>query len=500
MVTISQPSTTEKSYSQEDWKQGYESQKGEYSYWIDRVEGQIPPDLEGTLFRNGPGALDVHGTPVRHPFDGDGMITAIAFKEGKAYFQNRFVKTKEFLEEQKAGKMLYRGVFGSQKPGGLFNNIFDIKLKNIANTNVIYWGNKLLALWEAAQPYRLDPYTLETLGLDNLDGALKNGEAFSAHPWVDPHCEMDNGDPCLVNFAIAPGPQTKINIFEMSPSGKVLRRHSHKVKGFAFIHDFAITPNYCIFFQNPVSYNPFPFLLGLKGAGECLEFRKDQPTSIIVIPRKAPYQNVQVFEAQAGFIFHHVNAFEKDDQTLCIDSVCYGELSQINPKGSYKDVDFSSIAPGQIWRFQVNLKEQKVDKEMIDPWCVEFPVIHPEKVGRDYRYLYIGATHNPEINAPLQGLLKLDLLTKERQFYSFAPKGFSGEPIFVPKPNAQKEDEGYVLVLSYNSASHSSDLAIFDAQNINQGAIATLKLNQHIPYGLHGSWSEEIFIPPMSDC
>ncbi len=495
MVTISQPSTNEKSYSQEDWKRGYESQKGEYSYWIEKIEGHIPLDLEGTLFRNGPGALDVHGTPVRHPFDGDGMITAIAFRGGKAYFQNSFVKTKEFMEEQKAGKMLYRGVFGSQKPGGLFKNIFDLRLKNIANTNVIYWGNKLLALWEAAEPYRLDPYTLETLGIDYLDDTLKPGESFSAHPWIDPHCKMDNNEPCLVNFAIQPGPKTKINIFEMSPSGKLLRRHSHDVKGFAFIHDFAITPNYCIFFQNPVTYNPFPFLFGLKGAGECMSFEKDQPTSIIIIPRKAPYQNVKVFQAKAGFIFHHANAFEKDDQTLCIDSVCYGELSQLNNEGSFKDVDFSSISPGQLWRFTVDLKEENVEKEMLDPWVVEFPVIHPQKVGRDYRYVYLGATHNPEINAPLQGLLKLDLQTKERQFYSFAPRGFAGEPIFVPKPNAQKEDEGYVLVLTYNSASHTSELVIFDAQNIPQGAIATLKLNHHIPYGLHGSWADQIFIP-----
>lgn len=496
MVTIAQTTQPiEKSYSQEDWKRGYESQKGEYSYWIDRLEGEIPLELEGTLFRNGPGALDVHGTPVQHPFDGDGMITAIAIKNGKAYFQNRFVKTKEFIEEQKAGKMLYRGVFGSQKPGGIFKNIFDLRLKNIANTNVIYWGQKLLALWEAAEPYRLDPYTLDTLGIDYLDDNLKPGQSFSAHPWVDPHCEMDQGEPCLVNFAIQPGLKTKINIFEMSPTGKMLRRHSHEIKGFAFIHDFAITPNYCIFFQNPVSYNPLPFLLGLKGAGECINFDRDQPTSIIVIPRKAPYDQVRVFPTQAGFIFHHANAFEKDDQTLCIDSVCYQELTQINPEISYKDVDFSALTPGQLHRFTVDLKQEKVTKEMIDPWCVEFPVIHPDKVGRDYRYLYIGATHHPEINAPLQGILKLDLQTKERQFYSFAPQGFTGEPMFVPKPNAKEEDEGWVLVFSYNAADHCSQLSIFDAQNITQGAIATLSLNHHIPYGLHGSWTSEVFMP-----
>ncbi|EAM47943.1 similar to Lignostilbene-alpha beta-dioxygenase and related enzymes [Crocosphaera watsonii WH 8501] len=135
------------------------------------------------MFRNGPGLFDVQGTPLQHPFDGDGMVCAISFlPNGKVHFRNRFVRTEGYVQEQKAGKMIYRGVFGTQKPGGWINNIFDIKVKNIANTNVIYWGNKLLALWEAAEPYLLDPSTLETLGIDYLDGVLNPGDSISAHP------------------------------------------------------------------------------------------------------------------------------------------------------------------------------------------------------------------------------------------------------------------------------------------------------------------------------
>ena len=32
--------------------------------------------------------------------DGDGMIFSLAFKDGRAYFRNKFVKTKGFLKEQ----------------------------------------------------------------------------------------------------------------------------------------------------------------------------------------------------------------------------------------------------------------------------------------------------------------------------------------------------------------------------------------------------------------
>ena len=132
------------------------------------------------------------------------------YRMGRIHFRNRYVRTEGYVQEQAAKKLIYRGVFGTQRPGGWLNNIFDIRLKNIANTNIIYWGKKLLALWEAAEPHRLEPKTLDTLGLDFLDGLLKPGDAFSAHPRIDPCCEMDNGEPCLVNFAVKSGLSSQI--------------------------------------------------------------------------------------------------------------------------------------------------------------------------------------------------------------------------------------------------------------------------------------------------
>ncbi len=479
---------TNQPYYIDEWQKGYESQPQEYEYYIENIEGKIPLDLTGTLFRNGPGLLDIAGTPINHPFDGDGMICSFSFKDGKAYFRNRFVKTEYYLQEQEAQKILYRGVFGTQKPGGWINNIFDTKLKNIANTNVIYWGDKLLALWEAAEPHALDPQTLETIGIDYLDGILQAGDSFSAHPWIDPSCELDGGQPCLVNFALEVGISSKITILEISPSGKLLRRHSHIIPGFSFIHDFAITPNYCIFFQNPVNFNPLPFLFGLKGAGECIDFQPHKPTRVILIPRDPSNKEVKTFNVESGFVFHHANGFEVEN-TVCIDSIAYASLPQVQPETNYQEVDFDSLDPGQLWRFTFNLADGSVTKKLIEKQCCEFPAIHPNLVAREYRYLFIGATHQDTgRNAPLQGILKLDLATGKRHFHSFAPHGYVSEPIFVPKPNAVAEDEGWILTLVYDGKNHRSSLAILDGQNLAGEPIALLHLKNHIPYGLHGSW------------
>ena len=388
------------SYQRQDWQKGYESLKQEFDYWIDDVEGQIPQELNGTLFRNGPGLLDVNGQPVHHPFDGDGMISAIAFRDGRARFRNRHIRTQAFLEEEKAGKILYRGVFGTQKPGGWLANAFDLRLKNIANTNVIYWGGKLLALWEAADPHRLDPHTLETLGKEHFNGVLKDGEPFAAHPRLDPSCDQDGGNPTLVNFSLKVGLSTTITIFELNPAGEIVRKHDHSIPGFAFIHDFAITPNYCIFFQNPIAFNPLPFALGLRGAGECIKFQPHQNTRVILIPRH-PKQQVEILETHSGFVFHHANAFEQDGK-IVIDSICYESFPEVEPGSDFRQVDFDALKPGQLWRFYLNLQDKTVSREVIEEQCCEFPSIHTERMGRPYRYLYMGAAHARTGHAPLQ--------------------------------------------------------------------------------------------------
>ncbi|MDY6938510.1 MAG: carotenoid oxygenase family protein [Cyanobacteriota bacterium] len=479
-------------YDRQDWQGGYRSQPNEYDYPIEEIEGEIPTQLEGTLFRNGPGLLEVAGQPLHHPFDGDGMICSIAFKDGRAHFKNRFVRTEGYVAEKQANKMLYRGVFGTLKPGGWLANAFDLRLKNIANTSIIYWGKKLLALWEAAQPHRLDPATLETIGLEDLDGLLKPGDAFSAHPRIDPHCEMDGGAPCLVNFALKAGLSSTLTIYEFNPAGDLLRQHDHVIPGFAFIHDMAITPNYCIFFQNPVRFNPFPFALGLRGAAECVSFDPTRPTQVILIPRSPDNREVQILEAPSSFVFHHANAWEEGDK-IYVDSICYDSFPTVEPDADFRELDFQSVPAGQLWRLELSLEEQTVAHRVLESRCCEFPSLHPQNVGRGYRYVYLGAAHEETGNAPLQGVLKLDLQTGERQLYSFAPRGFGGEPIFVPRPGATAEDDGWVLVMIYDAAHDRSDVVILDAKDLDAGPVARLHLKHHVPYGLHGSFVWQCF-------
>ena len=114
-------------------------------------------------------------------------------------------------------------------------------------------------------------------------------------------------------------------------------------------------------------------------------------------------------------------------------------------------------------------------------------------LGKKHRYLYLNACDSPTKSGPLQAIWKLDKKSAEQQFWSPAPRGFSGEPIFVPRTSGTQEDDGWVLSVVYDAAMHRSYLVILDAQNIKQ-VIAKLHLKHHIPHGFHGNWTPKVFL------
>ena len=113
-----------RSYNRSDWASAFVNVEEELTdVVISPVSGTVPAALNGTFYRNGPGRMERDGHRVHHPFDGDGMIAAMRFENGKVQLSNRYVRTEGWLAEEKAGKVLYRGVFGSQKPGGRLANL-----------------------------------------------------------------------------------------------------------------------------------------------------------------------------------------------------------------------------------------------------------------------------------------------------------------------------------------------------------------------------------------
>lgn len=486
-------SGVQEDWDQKAWAQGYCNVDEELDDVLLRpVRGSVPPELRGTLYRNIVGRSERGGIRFQHPFDGDGMIVSVRFTNDGVIMRNRFVRTEGWQAEEKAGEILYRGVFGTQKPGGPLANAFDLRMKNIANTHVVQLGDQLLALWEAAGPHALDPVTLETRGLSSLDGVLKPKEPFSAHPRFDPG---HHGTPRMVTFGVTAGPFSKIRLFEFATegpeAGRLMNNREDTFPGFAFLHDFAITPNWAIFLQNAVDFNPLPFVFGLKGAGECLKSKVGGNAKWWLIPRDSGAfagQAPRILDGPTGFVFHHINAWEEGEDVI-VDSIHYDDYPAIEEGKDFREIDWSTVPGAKLKRCRINMAEGGTKTTSLAERYGEFALVNPSKEGLFAKYAWYAGVANDAGNSPTKSILKLDLVNGGRLVWNGGPREFVGEPVMVPRPGSDAEDDGWVVTLVWNgNRGAATDLLILNAHDLSEQAV--LELPIAIPHGLHGSWVE----------
>ena len=69
------------------------------------------------------------------------------------------------------------------------------------------------------------------------------------------------------------------------------------------------------------------------------------------------------------------------------------------------------------------------------------------------------------------------------------------EPCFVPRTPTSPEGDGYIVVVVDNVVTNLSQLVILDAQSIDKGPIARVKLPFRLRAGLHGNWFDRSALP-----
>src|SRR5690606_25770782 len=113
----------------------WEDIPGEFDIEVSDITGTLPPDLVGTLYRNGAGRWNIGDSRVESVYDADGMVSAFILDGRTVRFRNRFVRTAHYLQTLQTGAPAARG-FGAQRPGGLRANMFRLPA-NTANTSAM---------------------------------------------------------------------------------------------------------------------------------------------------------------------------------------------------------------------------------------------------------------------------------------------------------------------------------------------------------------------------
>ena len=480
----------------------------------DRVTGVIPPELNGTLFRNGPGLLEIFGKRLNQFFDGDGLVYSVAFENGELTFKHNFVGTKGFTDEQAAKQMLYKGAFAIGNPkGDAFYNPFDFDVKNVANTGVVDWGGELYALWEGGKPHKMDPTTLRTEGeADSVLGHDLEVPQMAAHYRV-----LDADDLAkkrLVAFSIEaqnqPLQPNKCCFYEWDADGKPAARAPFGVQNatFGMFHDCLVTENWYMLLQNPTALDPRKLLTEYMFAkcalAEVIGFQDGKPATLHMLPRteKARKIGQKAIPVDNQFFFHHVNAFEpegSDGSRVVLDSAPWKFMDFSMNLDMVTPAFYNGGSRVEYTRFDIDVARGTSSQASLSNRVMEFPQVNHAFTGKPYRYTYAAAAavKDDVLWGPNQCLVKFDCdpevgaAAKETVWY-FGERSFMQEPIFCPKPGGEKEDDGWVTVVVNDAGMDKSVLHVFDAAAIEAGPVASVELEDHLPPGLHGYWSTQL--------
>lgn len=451
------------------------------------VEGTLPPELSGTLYTNGPGATGIGGEPNGHFFDGDALVSAFSFQEGRVRFRSRFVLTPERQAEQQAGHRLFPRLGTRLSEGRLANTRMLLHHHFPPNVSVSAYGEKLLALGDAGTPIRLNPATLESEGEETFHGLLNGLRMFCGHLHTDPATHETFG--FVTRYVEL---RSCLEILQLEPDGEARQVGIVPVDHWYVVHDFALTPHYFVFVCAPLLLSSRKLMtgwsLGRTSFSDCLAWQPKLGQKVYLVPRRGG--KTRCYTLPARFSMHLVNAFERGSE-VCFDMPTYptGWLFKTFEQVMHGREQLQDVVRSTLVR--MHLQEDGGHRlEALGAQNIEFPRIHDGYYGRAHRYVYGSA-------APEQ-LLKVDTVSHQVTRWRGPLDALTGEPVFVPRPGAVEEDDGWILSLSYASDSDRSFLAVLDAKRFETLALVWLPFA--LPFRLHSLFLEKVQLtsPPSS--
>jgi carotenoid cleavage dioxygenase-like enzyme len=443
------------------------------------IEGDIPRELHGTFYRNGPNP-QLPPENEYHFFTGDGMVHAFHFDNGKVSHMNRWARTARFKIEQREQRSLFSGMNPLETDPRYLDFVMNDK-DGVANTSVVYHGGRLLLLEEGHLPFEMDPHTLQSHGAWNFYG--KHHATMSAHPKVDPV----NGD-LIFHAYMATGPfSDDLGLYRVNAEGHMVESHLFKAPYCAMVHDFVVTENYILFPIMPITGD---LMRAMEGKPP-FAWDPEKSTMVGVMPRTGTPEDLVWLEGDPCYVFHFMNGWDKDGVITM--EACHFDSPPLFPMVN-GDPTPGNVDPSLArWTIDLNEKNPRVKMAYLADHGAEFPVIDPRYAMREYQHGWYTSTDKkipariPDSEAVYNAIVHFDVKNHRADSYAFEA-GYVGEPTFVPRSTDAPEGEGYVLSCVYDIPSNTSALCVFDAQNISAGPIGKAWVSHRVPVSFHGTW------------
>ncbi|CAL4122787.1 unnamed protein product [Meganyctiphanes norvegica] len=503
------------------------------------TEGEIPKWIEGSLYRDGPGVLNIGETWYEHYFDGMAVLHKFHIKDGEARYTSRILESDAYEKNTTANRIVCDEFATRAYPDPCMTTMQKFMsrfaMPDIDDTsdncgvNVAFYGDQLFAMTETNNMRRVDPETLQSIGpKTNITKHVAVNMA-TAHPHVDEDGTIYNmGN----SFYGAKGPVYNIIKFpppKTLPDGKrlesieqgsvVASMQCHWKMSPGYYHSFHITDNYFILIEQPLGVSVPKLVTSQiknKGMVHAMKWHNDVPTRFRVVRRSNGEELMHGYQAKTFFTFHQINAYEEDGN-LVLDTIAFEDGNVINSLWiknlSNPEITRNMAADGfprryvlplnidgaEVKKNLVTLKNSKAqafklkngkihcEGEPLAECRLEMPRINYKFNGKKYRFCYGFETTNG-VNAGK--LVKIDTVTKQHWFWIADTKMCTSEPIFIERPGALEEDDGVVLAsLLHEDHDRQVQLLIMDAKSFTQLALVTFQTMGVVTKDFHGMFA-----------
>ena len=444
----------------------------------------VPDFVRGTYYLNGPARFGFGRFAFQHWLDGDGMVSSLRFGRDSVHLKSRYIRSRKFEEEQRAGRPLFR-TFGTAFEGSRLNSINN-GLESPVNVSVYPFRERLLAFGEQGLPWELDSETLETRGQMTFGGRLNAASPFAAHPKFDP----ETGE--MFNFGVffaAEAPRLYFYCF--GPEGLRYRK-SVTLEFPCSVHDFSLSKKYAVFYLSPFLLDITGLLQKGRTVMDSLTWEPHRGSRLLVLARNTG-EMIASIPVGNRYCLHLINSFE-EQKRLTVDALEFDEPLY----GHYMPVPslFQKVSHGGPVRFVIDLETGELaDRQALHyQKAPDFPAIDPQSAMHSYNdfwMLGISATGS-------HGRKFFDTLVhatwsggEASDIYQTPPLRYlGGEPVFIGVPGS-KSGEGVVICQEFDAGARQSYFLLFDARHIAAGPITRMPLEQVLYLGFHAAFRPE---------
>ncbi len=441
------------------------------------IEGAIPADIDGIYLRNTEN--QIHQPAGRHhPFDGDGMIHQIDFKDGRASYRNRFIRTRCFEAEQEAGRSLWGGLMDGRKVSSRPGFGAHGGLKDSASTDVIVHAGKAIAtFYQCGEGYVLDPETLASEGPAPwvpIDG-------ISAHPKLDPL----TGELLFFNYSVH-APYMHFGCVDRT--GKLRHYIPVPTPGPRLPHDMIFTQNWAILNDMPAFWDAEMLARGV----HAVRLHEGVPTRFALVPRSGDASGIRWFEAAPTYVLHWNNAYEEGDEVVVDgyfqDNPVPGAIPREDGYGHLMAFLDQYTLGSRLHRWRFNLTTGETREETLDPRILEFGMINQRFLGQPYRYAY-SAIAKPGWFL-FNGFVKHDMISGESWTVMLEEGRYASEAPFAPRVGSTEEDDGYLVSFITDENRGTSECILIDCKRFEDGPVCRIALPHKLCSGTHAHFVE----------